>query len=122
MTSDVVPRLLKAIGAAEQRVAAKSEWGRPYDESWHTLHCGWQLGEEIHDECECGVPAAVLRRCAADRRQVERHKPISHHDGFTYCATCGSGEPYEYPTDWPCDTLKDIAEPYGVTDTADSDG
>jgi hypothetical protein len=33
-------------------------------------------------------------------------------EGFSYCATCGSGEPYEYPTAWPCETLKLLALPY----------
>ncbi|MBQ1118339.1 DUF6221 family protein [Streptomyces sp. C3-3] len=29
-----------------------------------------------------------------------------------YCKTCGSGEPNEYPTDWPCPTLRILARPF----------
>lgn len=30
--------------------------------------------------------------------------------GFAWCKTCGSGEPHEYPTHWPCATLRAIPE------------
>jgi hypothetical protein len=64
-------------------------------------------------------PARVLAECEAKRRIVEMHRlggsytPGSEDaSGFDYCGTCGSGEPYEYPTPWPCPTLRLLALPY----------
>ncbi len=61
----------------------------------------------------------VLAECEAKRRIVELHEaggtyPVGDGDGprQAYCATCGSGEPYEYPTPWPCDTLRLLALSY----------
>jgi hypothetical protein len=59
-------RVLEAIEAAEQLVKVPSEFGWPQEESWHTRRCGADWGNQ-NCECECPVPAAVLRRCAADR-------------------------------------------------------
>jgi hypothetical protein len=68
-------------------------------------------------------PVIVLRRCAADRAILALHQvagractgdpdlPTAWRD---YCGTCGSGEPNEYPTWWPCDTLRALAEGYGI--------
>jgi hypothetical protein len=65
---------------------------------------------------------AVFRRCAADRRLLELHKPESdkpnEEPGIAFpfiCRTCGSGEWYEYPMPWPCDTLKILASSYGIS-------
>lgn len=65
-----------------------------------------------------GHPSRVLAECDTKRRIIELHVsagklstgdddlPGSWHD---YCKTCGSGEPYEYPTYWPCETLRLLA-------------
>jgi len=64
----------------------------------------------------------VLAECDAKRRIVELHQPVEfgagtrHPDAYMpdrpICQTCGSGEPYEYPVDWPCGTLKLLALTY----------
>jgi hypothetical protein len=48
--------------------------GNERDECWHTLHCGWQLGEEIIDECSCGVPARTLAEVDAKQRVIEQYE------------------------------------------------
>lgn len=86
---------------------------------WHEPNCA--VIEDVDYECDCGVPARVLADVAAKRRIIELHRsggrvslgdddqPESWRD---YCDTCGSGEPYEYPTWWPCDTLRLLALPF----------
>lgn len=56
----------------------------------------------------------VLRRCAADREIVELHHSGGIYHSRQYCNECGSGEPYEYPVDWPCRTLLAVARGYGI--------
>ena len=48
---------------------------------------------------------------------IELHEPIEFSDGFRICSTCGSGEPHEYPVEWPCQTLLRIAKAIGVETT-----
>lgn len=66
----------------------------------------------------------VLLDIKSKRTIVELHGPANPDaeptDGYPgwpdkpwfYCKTCGSGEPFEYPTDWPCETLKLLAQPW----------
>ncbi|MBP2341102.1 hypothetical protein JOF41_007356 [Saccharothrix coeruleofusca] len=91
--NDLVQRLLAAIDALEQanrvypdyRDFHSDGWvdgatGRNLDESWHTLGCGRYFGSQAGggDRCECGVPEAVRRRCAADRKIVEEVMSWQH--------------------------------------------
>lgn len=79
------------------------------------------------------APAATLRRCAADRRVVERHRPVGDHGRFSddwaddcpnpgdcahterppVCMTCRdyAGDPVPAP----CPDLLDRADAYGIT-------
>jgi hypothetical protein len=66
-------------------------------------------------------PAAVLRRCTADRKILEHHAPIGGGwPGHYACAGCGYDggycpEPYtEHVND--CPTLLALAEGYGLTE------
>lgn len=71
-------------------------------------------------------PGYVPRRIEANRRLVELHRPANPDavpiEGtrgwpdrpWLFCETCGSGEAYEYPTDWPCLTLRLLAAPYST--------
>ena len=64
-------------------------------------------------------PAVVLRRIAADRKTLDLHAPITvEYDDNSpptlACRTCGSH--FEYPTAWPCATLRLLAEGYGWTE------
>jgi len=69
-------------------------------------------------------PDRQLREVEAKRQLVKRHLPANPdaepREGlpgwpdkpWLYCATCGSGEPNEYPITWPCETLKLVALPF----------
>ncbi len=76
--------------------------------------CRCEDGQPQRPDC----PDRILAECEAKRRIVSLHEaagtyPVGDGDGprQAYCATCGSGEPYEYPTPWPCDTLRLLALP-----------
>lgn len=70
-------------------------------------------------------PAAVLRRCAADRKILDLHR----NDGGN-CSTCrgeperevlwdGTDETWSWtspPVEFPCGTVRALAEAYGVED------
>lgn len=60
--------------------------------------CARQLAEAVH------VIAAAHQLggyCFPANEYGPDHAP--------YCASCGSGEPYEYPADWPCPTILALA-------------
>lgn len=128
MTDDLVRLILAAIEADEKlaREAADDvqaeEWldGGKFGESVYPkdvsgyVACGpydfmsWELRQFIarHD------PASVLRRCAADRKLIALH-PQDPELGWL-CQLCG-GEGQNIDCTYPCDTLRVIAESYGVT-------
>lgn len=63
-------------------------------------------------------PAAVLRRCAADRKILAEHKPQPDGTGFPdslQCGTCSrdGGDGYQYLVPYPCPTVMALAEAYG---------
>jgi hypothetical protein len=62
-------------------------------------------------------PAAVLRRCAADRKILEHHAPNTHGIDVYACTGCGSDD-YGWTVDHTndCPTLLALAEGYGLTD------
>lgn len=68
--------------------------------------------------------ASVLRRCAADRKLIELHRPVILHAGSTGAAyfdttrVCRSCEPpRQFPeTAYPCPTIVAVAEGYGWTE------
>lgn len=57
-------------------------------------------------------PARVLAEVEAYRRIVELHQRDPDWSGWSgdWCRTCGTAS--EYPTDWPCETLRLLALPY----------
>jgi hypothetical protein len=67
-------------------------------------------------------PKRVLAEVDAKRNLVELHvlggtvncggDDTPKDKWMHYCRTCGSGEPNEYPADWPCGTLWLLAKPY----------
>lgn len=73
----------------------------------------WLRDDTDADVTIFGV-SRVLAECKAKRRIVELHAPVGDADLIAglICDTCGSGEPYEYPTPWPCHTIKLLAAPY----------
>jgi hypothetical protein len=93
--------------------------GRVEDERGQTVVYdeGAPLEEEaahiaLHD------PAAVLRRCAADRKILEHHAPTGDKWDPYACEGCGSDSEYGYIVDHTndCPTLQALAEGYGLTE------
>lgn len=99
-------RVLEAIEAAEQLVKVPNQFGWPQEGSWHTLRCGANWGNQNCD-CECPVPAAVLRRCKSDRRVWWRHNEFYCPMGdMRQCEGCNEA--------WPCPEFTDLAYALGV--------
>jgi len=98
--------------ADEPHPSIKRKIGR----KWNGSYEGMFMAEHVvrHD------PAAVLRRCTADRKILEHHAPIGGWPGHYACAGCGYDggycpEPYtEHVND--CPTLLALAEGYGLTE------
>jgi len=69
----------------------------------------WWTGPHIarHD------PASVLRRCAADRRRLERHYVIPDTWGNL---TCGYDRDGDDETIWPCPDMVDLADSYALAE------
>lgn len=69
-------------------------------------------------------PESVLRRCAADRKLIELHRPQQTGAGFPdlqECRTCSAdslGDGYQYLVPAPCPSLLALAEGYGWTEDA----
>lgn len=85
---------------------------------WHTRYCGNQPVSQMFGDCECDVPASVLRQVAASRKLLELH---ALETGVPYpsdCVTCGDWEDKwegRCRMDWPCPTLQALAEMWGVS-------
>lgn len=84
---------------------------------WSTSYEGLFMAEHIvrHD------PAAVLRRCAADRKILREHQPRPDGTGFPdsmHCRTCSQdgGDGYQYLVPYPCPTVLAVADGYGHTE------
>lgn len=79
-----------------------------------------------HDDtfpCDCGVPAAVLRRCEADRRILARHTlDPARADSWmfaTACMGCGTDGDFQEPVTEnlnDCPELLDLGYAHGLTD------
>lgn len=81
----------------------------------YDIHEPWSGAAHIalHD------PAAVLRRCAADRKILAEHAAQPDGSGFPdsqQCQTCSQpgGDGYQYLVPYPCPTVRDLAEGYGL--------
>lgn len=107
MTDDLAVWLAKQITEDEER--------------WSAHHADCYLYSVWDVFCDCDGQKRWLAECDSKRRLVEAHKPAGKtslgdddnpESWRQYCGTCGSGEPYEYPVWWPCDTLKLLALPY----------
>jgi hypothetical protein len=116
---DLVSRLLEAITAKEEKAHAAIEFGSGGDGPWRVR------GEHI-DGSAAGIgfgflpadrefivdndPSSVLRRCAADRRVLERHSPSADHLGRLLCSFCSDAGHME----WPCEDFADLVDRYGL--------
>ena len=106
--------LTQQIDADEQRA-----------DRWHDTECA------VHDTsltdaivlqgatlCDCGGPAAVLRRCEADRRILARHTldPNNHHEPACLgCGTYGYADLANTDNLNQCPELLDLAHAHGIT-------
>lgn len=68
--------------------------------------------------CDCGGPAAVLRRCQADRKILEVHAPAGTQWDPYACNGCGIDSEYGHEVGHTndCETLLALAEGYGLTE------
>ncbi|MEU1434042.1 DUF6221 family protein [Streptomyces sp. NPDC005786] len=78
-------------------------------------YVGDTLDDEIGWHIATNAPADVIADLDAKLAIVDEHAPGGHYWPGSlqqFCATCGSGEPNEYPTAWPCRTLRTLARPF----------
>jgi hypothetical protein len=80
-----------------------------------------QTGRNEHLLIAMHDPAAVLRRCAADRKILEHHTPVGNGYPSHYaCMGCGmdGGDCADWNTEHinDCPTLLALAEGYGITE------
>ncbi|NUT31545.1 MAG: hypothetical protein HOV79_00580 [Hamadaea sp.] len=78
---------------------------RMYDEDEAEIREAHRLGA-------LADPTRMLADIVLHRALVDLHIVGGRQDTFRYCGTCGSGEPYEYPTQWPCRSLFLLLQPY----------
>ena len=80
-----------------------------------------EIGQADARHIALNSPSAVLRRCAADRKLLELHRPQQDGSGFpdsVQCRTCSEdslGDGYQYLVYAPCLTIVALAEGYGWT-------
>jgi hypothetical protein len=99
--TDLADFLLARIAEDEAQARGTSDlaWTAQRRASWHTVDCGYGMGESARVGCSCHVPARVLAMC-------EAHKEIVAEHSFS----CGSGD--ENGAAWRCPTLRSLALPY----------
>jgi hypothetical protein len=125
--TDLVRQILSAIEKAERLAHATIATVNPAKGRWVVAgECGTEVRDSrghlivkhswpneiahiIHND-----PVSVLRRCAADRRRLERHRPGLNALGNRQ--VCGYDRyPPDADTDWPCPDVLDLADSYGIT-------
>lgn len=134
---DLLAWLDRAITAREQAAqeAARSygpHWVRPVDTDVVRVSedgVVWfqALSDEIAEHIIHNSPETVLCRCAADRKLLESHHPMSgvgwgpddddipgaYGEIASACSSCGTVT--EYAVRFPCHVVRMLAEGYGWT-------
>lgn len=125
--TDLRDKITAAIDRAEQVARATADvhdipewtamagvqgWDVLIDDPKHRYIIAIGASEEEALHIVLNDPAAVLRRCAADRRVLERHRtpaavPIEDPGPYTCVACAGLAV-------WPCDDIRDLADRYGI--------
>lgn len=105
MSDDLTTRLLAAIEEVEHAARAA---GGYYDDHVDEA-CDACAGHMVRHE-----PAAVMRRCQADRKIVALHCVSSDSLSRPECRTCVGNWTTETGEDYPCETLRALAEGYGL--------
>lgn len=119
--TDLHERIERAITEREEAArAAEARARRSF---------GWQelFSPEVYRHLVLNDPAAVLRRCAADRRLLELHKPTGDERDYPaehtrwYCPSCCDDrcdalDEHKAPGKIHCcESLDALAEGYGLT-------
>ena len=89
---------------------AKGEVDNDEDSGWHTVGCGWNIGE-FSLTCTCWGPEKTLARVEAERALLREHRPRGPRadDGCARCfhsADWTGGDDYR---DYPCETVRWLA-------------
>lgn len=128
--SDLVSRLLAAIAETERKALAvpdhlrEERWTHPGPWVMHgvesrsadevaLVRMTGRQAEAIAEHIAYNDPAAVLRRCAADKALVALH-PQESTDRRWECELCGP-EGQNIDCTYPCDTLRLLATGYGIS-------
>lgn len=129
-TATLAARLLAAIEETERlaRDAVQETTGR-----WTSREVEWGVGTVVEDDCGALLlhvtyhgrnvqyphiahndPDTVLRRCAADRRILDRHKPhvIETSRSNPQPVICDYCSHVPDAVDWPCPDVEDIVVAY----------
>ena len=138
-------RIAAAIDRAEMKAKLALEYMGSFEETftWDQWidDDEFRVGTDIKHFILANDPDGLLRRCAADRRVLERHQPVvetvewwdcSDSTGMaTVCACCGNRESNEWDLGvgnysakpegwvspyvlWPCDDIRDLADRWAV--------
>lgn len=121
MSADLAARLLAAVEETERiaNAATGGAWTAYRNRGVFAgvLDRDWVAGTDPADATHIARhdPAAVLRRCASDRKILALHEPVTGFSGqqCTVCVGCWATEEGE---DWPCETLRLLADGYGLDD------
>ena len=142
MTAPAVPdlaaRILAAVDDAERAARYVLSDYAAHDAAWTVPSTGViQLGDDLLATADGPLaehiarhdPAAVLRRCAADRRILQLHPQVEADtaghslDEPTGCVTCHNDPDCGWTLgNGVCDTVMAMAEGYGVLPGASAHG
>lgn len=120
-TDDLAVRLLAAIEETERIAREAADAHFHFDARDDHFVARGLRSDQIVRHIIRQDPKATLIRCAADRKIVGLHRTDdrsgwlpdhSYGEIDPACSTCGS---QDLAVEWPCDTLRAIAEGYGVT-------
>ncbi len=85
---------------------------------WGTPPAMGYDNKEIRRHTALNAPPAALAQCAAHEAILDLHvpdddQPLPKGEPWRFiCTTCGGGGINEYPTPWPCDTLRALTLAY----------
>jgi hypothetical protein len=130
---DILAYLDSAISSREAVARAAQAEGDTRDGRWYDDQdeeviddSAWRIAYTVSPAFRTHIalndPASVLRRCAADRKLIELHRPQQTGAGFPdiqECRTCSAdslGDGYQYLVPAPCPSLLALAEGYGWTE------
>lgn len=128
--TDLVSRLLEAIGETERIAETAGRDGEPnwtaggeLSETVSTVKYGQPVATgpygylvpEVREHIAHNDPSSVLRRCAADRKLLAIHVPVENALGEQVCECCATQDiAGDREGEWPCETVMTRVEAYGL--------